>query len=218
MVKIYFLHTVKQTLNRLKALTDAVIPNAEVDHVVDVFIGDEMARTNAVNDSVARRVEKHMVAAEADGFQIFVSACSSIGNLVYAKRRETSLKLLRIDEAMMEEAAKIGGHVLIVGTVVTTVKPSLDLFTEMVVKCHSKCGVSTLVISNEKTFNGFSGVDQLAKMSTVVEGAGRHSDVIVLAQASMEPLAKALSNMSKVPVLCSPESGIQRLRQIVDSF
>ena len=140
--------------------------------------------------------------------------CSSISQLAVTTADEVGIPVLRIDEAMADEAVATGDRIAVLATLPTTLEPTLALIGERADLAGARPTVVSEVIDG--AFAAVSGGDRASHDRLVADAISRvaaDSDVVVLAQASMASAADAAH--VDVPVLTSLRPGIQRLRDIV---
>lgn len=217
MAKVGILHTSFVFVNVdpvLRNLFRELLPDVQVTDFVDSDVLEQVRRDGVVTASTVKRMRHMALAAEAAGVDLILSACSSLGPAVDEARRSVKVPIVKIDDAMAEEAVRIGGRIGILATMPTTVKPSAELVHEHAARLGRK--VETTVRLCEGAFDLLMGGDRPAHDAAVVAGAldlADTCDVIVLAQASMARLAPTLVEKTARPVLASPRMCVEDLRQ-----
>ena len=123
--------------------------------------------------------------------------------------------IVKIDEAMAEEASSIGRRVGVVATVSTTLEPTVRLVKKKAGELGRTVEVTERIA--EGAFDALLSGDG-ARHDEIVKRAistlAEHVDVVVLAQASMARLAPQLGDL-RVPVLSSPRSGVAALKRAI---
>lgn len=180
-------------------------------NILDDTILPDMAMENNV-DYVRQRWITYAKTLADMGADAVLSACSTVGP--FAEEADTILNIpvLRIDDAMAEEAAKIGNNI----TVLATFRPTLKPTTDLIKRKNPNAEIKTILIDEAYTALGNGDRQKhdcliLEKVSEEAENA----DVIVLAQASM---ASALENsgLDTDKILTSPVLGIKKLKKILE--
>lgn len=123
------------------------------------------------------------------------------------------IPVLRIDEAMADEAAAIGGRIAVIATLATTLEPTCALLSERLERAGTSAAVERVLV--EGAFAAVSSGDRAEHdrlVGDAVQEAAARSDVVVLAQASM---ASAAAGDHPVPVLSSPAAGVARARVVL---
>jgi Asp/Glu/hydantoin racemase len=125
--------------------------------------------------------------------------------------------VIRIDEAMAEEAVRIGRRVGVAATLRTTLEPTIELL-----KAKASENGRTIEIVESLSEGAFEAVlsgDVITHDRILAEKLVRdlHDvDVIVLAQASMARVVNELPpGTLRAPVLSSPELAVRRAKEIL---
>ena len=146
--------------------------------------------------------------------------CSSLAPLVYEAKDMVKVPLLRVDEAMADEAVKLGKHVGVIATGYTTLKPTSDLIKARAALQKKEVAVETVLC--EGAFDALRRGDFETHDRTVKDNLndlmGR-VDVVVLAQASIARVVAQIPEQErKVPILSSLRLGVQRLKEKLESL
>ena len=217
--KIAILHTsfvfvtVEQVINDLIA---ELIPDAEVIHFVDSDVLATVVREGRISDESASRMTHLAQAAQAASADIIFSACSSLGPALDVAAKSVTIPVVKIDEAMAQEAVLRSARIGVLATVPTTLGPTSDLILAHAAAEGKKVTVEQALC--EGAFDILMTGDRARHDVMVTEEAmklAQRADLIVLAQASMSRMAGPLQEKTKLPVLASPRMGIQYLARQV---
>jgi Asp/Glu/hydantoin racemase len=146
------------------------------------------------------------------GAVALLNACSSVGEAAGAARPAISIPLIKIDDVMAERAVATGSRIGVVATVKTTLEPTVRLIRAKAAQAGKSIEVTEALAEGafQALLDGKSEVhDEIVKRT--IESLADKVDVIVLAQVSMARLVPSLTGM-KVPVLSSPQSGVEAVR------
>jgi Asp/Glu/hydantoin racemase len=214
---IGILHTTTATVDLFKGLAAEIIPGYSNLHYVDETILPQVAadRGNLIN--VIDRLIRHARCAEDLGADAVLNACSSVGEAVGALRDNVSIPVIRVDEAMAEEAVCRGKLVGVAATVETTLLPTVRLLEEKAAEASREIQIKTALYS--KAFQLLSkgdkdGHDRL--LSAGLQELIENVDVVVLAQASMARVLNAFDSEVETQFLTSPKSGMMRLKEALE--
>lgn len=217
--KIAILHTsfvfvsVEPVINDL---IEELIPDAEVMHFVDSDVLATVVREQGISHNSELRMTRLAQAAEAAGADIIFSACSSLGPALDVAAANVQTPVVKIDEAMAARAAGEGSRIGVLATVATTLGPTSDLIQakadelgrDLVIERRLCEGAFAVLMSGDREKHDSMIVEQAVDLATAV-------DVIVLAQASMNRLARVLHEKTGKTVLASPRMGVDYLAQRV---
>jgi Asp/Glu/hydantoin racemase len=145
--------------------------------------------------------------------------CSSIGPSADGLGDELGIPVLRVDEAMADQAVALGARVGVAATLSTTLEPTAALVRRAAERAGRDVEVTTQLA--EGAFQALRDGQAERHDALVMQALGAlaaRTDVIVLAQASM---ARAMAGAESVesdgrdvPVLTSPRLGVERLAEV----
>lgn len=199
----------------IKPVTDiahAVMPQVRVVNLLDDAILPDIACAGNVG-AVERRVTLLAQCAADANADAIVITCSSISELAPSAAEASRLPVYKIDEAMAEEAVRLGSRIGVLATLATTLDPTCRL-----IESKAKAAGKSITIRKELAGNAF---EQLARgngaahdeiLRTALDELAGTQDVIVLAQASMARLIDARADPFPVPILSSPRLGMEYVR------
>lgn len=214
MTRIAFVHTGAVVIAPVSELAGRLLPGVPtVNYLDDRIVGDlgDLERAG----SVGERLEDLVRAAKAAGADTVMLTCSSISGFAAGLSERVGVPVLRIDEAMADQAVAVGNRIAVIATLPTTLAPTAALIGERA----ALAGASPVIVSEvvEGAFAAVSRGDRIAHdelVGAAIVRLAAEADVVVLAQASMASAAAAVR--VAVPVLTSLEPGIARLRDTLD--
>jgi Asp/Glu/hydantoin racemase len=216
-MKLAILHTTPATVEPLKTLAMEDFPGCEVINFVDDSILPQLARNGGNLDDVEARLIQYARFAEEAGAEVILNACSSVGELVPKMQREVSIPMVRIDEAMAEEAVRRGNRIGVAATLATTLNPTLRLLRAKADAAGAPVELQSRLV--EAAYQKLIAGDKVGHDAVLVEAlrelAGP-ADVVVLAQASMARVLPALPEAEQEKFLSSPRLGMQRVQKVFD--
>lgn len=211
--RIAFLHTSPVHIGTFTELTDRLSPGTRAAHIVDEDLLRQAREQGHEHPDVVHNVQRAVRAAAAAGARVVACTCSTIGGAAESTPIGHGHVALRIDRAMADQAVRLGPKVLVVAALASTLAPTVNLIEDSARRLALPVEASPLWVCDAwPHFEQGRLTQYLAAIRVAVErecgAVGRWADVIVLAQASMAPVAPALSH-SVVPVLSSPELGVR---------
>lgn len=217
MKKVVTIHTSFVSVDYLSSLFRELIPEVQLHNIVDDSLLSEIVANGGVTPNVVQRYCAYSLQAQAIGADLIFNQCSSAGFAADLASKLVNIPILKIDQAMAEEAVLLGNKIVVVATVASTINPSMVLVERAAKASNKSVTVSSYLVDgaldilmkekDQKKHNDFvlSALQQLS-----------HSyDVIVLAQGSMVVLLDELYQIS-VPVLTSPRSGVLSVRKALE--
>jgi Asp/Glu/hydantoin racemase len=211
------LHTTPVTVDPLKELAAKFLPNYNVINFVDDSILPQLAKNGGNVEEVQERLVQYAKYAEQAGADVILNACSSVGEVVAKARTQLSVPIVRIDEAMAEEAMSRGNRVGVIATLPTTLNPTLRLLQDKAEQFGKKVEIKPVLaeeayqrlISGDKEGHDAVLIEALSKLAMEV-------DVVVLAQASMARAVAKLPQEQQGMFLTSPELGMERVKRTME--
>lgn len=218
MKKLAIVHTTPVTIDTLKALASEILPEYDVINFVDDSILPQLKQNNGNVEEVEDRLIHYYQFAEQVGADIILNACSSVGEVVQKGVSHVKIPIVRIDEAMAEEAIKQGKRIGVAATLSTTLRPTMALVMEKASQEEGDYQIESLLVSeayeqliagNRESHDTVLAEALLNFVQTV--------DVVVLAQASMARVVASLPAETQERFLSSPRMGMERVRSVAES-
>jgi aspartate/glutamate racemase len=152
----------------------------------------------------------------SDGADVILNSCSTAGEVADIYSQIVSVPVVKIDEPMLREAARLGANIALIATLSTTLGPSSRAIRRYGqengrdIKCTEyvdQRAWEALVAGDDKRHN-----EILLESIRKLDASG--FDVIVMAQVSMRALLPDLKDV-RTPVLHSFHSGLDLLVETV---
>ena len=211
------IHTSPTLTPVFRALCAAEMSDVDVFHMVDESLIQDTIRAGHLRGVTIRRLLGQIESAEAAGADAVLVTCSSIGPGVALAQSLFDLPVIRIDEAMAEEAVRMGRRIGVAATLRTTLEPTIDLLRSKA--AQSGRTIEIVPSLAEGAFDAVLAGDVATHDEILAEKlvSDLHDvDVIVLAQASMARVVSELpAGTLKVRVLSSPELAVRRAKDIL---
>jgi hypothetical protein len=207
--RVGFLHTAQVHEATFEALSREYLPSVSTVHRVDPA-ALELAREDGATESVRAVVAAHLAELRGAGCEVVLCTCSTLGEVAEDLSGD-GLKVFRIDRPMLRRAVTLGPRVGVLVALTSTVEPTTRVLAEEAADAEADITVEVSVV--EGAWDAFLAGDAEAYHSSIAHAAralaGR-CDVVVLAQASMEPAAALLAGL-ETPVLTSPRSAVEAM-------
>ena len=191
-------------------------PDAEIISSQDPSIIAEVREAGYVTPGAAARLIGMYTEAVRQGADAILNICSSVGEVADAFQpaaRYIGVPVVRIDEEMCREAARMGRRVGVLATLATTLTPTkntvLRTAREMGRHVEVVDGLVDAFQMNQDQFRALL-IDAAKKIADQV-------DVIVLAQGSMAYVEQDIERAVGVPTLSSPRFGAIELKKALQA-
>ena len=209
------LHTAVGNVTLFQGLCRELLPGVDAFQMLDESLLRNTITAGTLTPETTRRVLGHVESAVDAGATAVLVTCSSIGAAAELARNVVPVPVIRVDEAMADQAVKTGPRIGVIATLSTTLEPTADLVRRRADAAGAEISLTTLVCDG--AFAALGRGDTAAHDSAIADGLtklAQESDVIILAQASMARVADTLPDLP-VPVLSSPRSGVESVRDLL---
>jgi len=195
------------------------LPGVCIEFITDSSLLPEIRKAGKPTQSVIQRMTLYAMAAESMGADLILNSCSTVGEVADIYSQVVSVPVIKIDDAMARQAAKLGNNIALIATLPTTLGPSR--------RAIDRYGKAT---GRDIKFTEF--LDQAAWEALAAGDGKRHNeiliesirkldqqgfDAIVMAQVSMRALLPELTDV-KTPVLCSFYTGLDAVVEKVKNL
>jgi Asp/Glu/hydantoin racemase len=215
--RLAFVHTVAGLVPRFRELATELVPGVDTFDIVDETLLRDATTEGRVSLDTARRLFVHLAAAERHGADAILVTCSSIGGVVDAARPFAAVPLMRVDQAMAEQAVERGSKIGVLATLWSTLRPTAVLIERTAAEAGREVEVRDRLCDG--AFEALRSGDTDRHDALVRDGLREligWADVIVLAQASMARVVDTLSDEERrTPILSSPRLGMERMRDVL---
>ena len=215
--RLALVHTVAGLVPTFRDLAAELMPDVETVDIVDETLLRDATTERRVSLDTARRLFAHLAAVERHGADAILVTCSSMGGAVDAARPFAGVPLLRVDQAMAEQAVQRGRRIGVLATLWSTLQPTAVLIRRTATEAGSNVEVRERLCDGafEALRAGDTGRHDELVRDGLRELLGR-AEVIVLAQASMARVVDTLDDDERrVPILSSPRMGMERMRDLL---
>lgn len=210
------IHTTPVTVASLKELATRYLPDYKVINFVDDSILPQLLESGGKIEEVEGRLVQYAVYAEQAGADVILNACSSVGEVVAKMKERVKVPVVRIDEAMAEEAIRRGTRIAVVATISTTLHPTRKLLETKAAELGKQIYLHPVLV--EEAYRRLQAGDADGHDQVLAEKLSKLSkemDAVVLAQASMARAAAKLPSAEQEKCLTSPELGMKRVFDVM---
>lgn len=208
-----FLHTAQVHVATFETLALALMPSAQTVHRVDPG-ALELATLEGRGEQVHAVVASHIAELREAGCEIILCTCSTLGEVAEGLS-EDGVEVIRIDRPMLRRAVALGPRIGVIAALASTVGPTARVLAEEAAGADISVEVSVVEGAWDAFLRG-DAEDYGSRVARAARALATQSDVVVLAQASMEPAAALLTGLA-IPVLTSPRSAMEALAAVVPS-
>jgi Asp/Glu/hydantoin racemase len=210
-MRIALIHALKHSIAPIEASFARAWPDARLMNLLDDSLSADLARDGRLTEAMTARFLSLGRYAAGTGADAILFTCSAFGPCIEAVAREHGpMPVLKPNEAMIEQATAKGRKIGLLATFAPTLASMPGEFPhrfEIVPKLAA--GALAALDRGER-----------AEHDRLVAEASRElrdCDLIALAQYSMAPAAALVAEASGRPVLSTPDSAVQKLKELLSA-
>jgi hypothetical protein len=188
-----------------------------VRHVVREDLLAAAVGAGGITHAIRAGVEGELGDMATDGARVIVCTCSTLGAVAETAAVPGGVTVMRIDRPMAEKAVALGSRILVAAALSSTFSSTVELLRQAGMRAQRR--IETTEVLCEGAWPLFEAGDldgYAAAIARTLRSAARPGDVIVLAQASMAPAGKLVSDLG-VSVLTSPRLGVEAVMALYRS-
>ncbi len=193
------------------------MPETAVFHMVDESLIKDTIREGRLRRVTIRRLLSMIESAQLSGADAVLVTCSSIGAGVVFGQQLFDIPVIRVDEAMAAAAVRMGRRIGVMATLQTTLEPTTALVLEKA--CEAGIAIEIVESLCDGAFDAVLAGDAITHdriLSHALKHEMKSVDVVILAQASMARVVKAMPQGTlTMPVLSSPELAVMQARDVM---
>jgi Asp/Glu/hydantoin racemase len=211
------IHTSPTLTPLFTSLCAKYMPETTIFHMVDESLIADTIREGRLRRVTMRRLLAMIESAETAGADAVMVTCSSIGPGVSLAQRLFDMPVIRVDEAMAEAAVRMGRRIGVMATLHTTLEPTIALLREKAAEAGIEIEIVDWLCDGafEAVLAGDTAMHDRI-LSDALRNEMQGVDVVILAQASMARVVKAMPDGTlSVPVLSSPELAVKSARAVL---
>ncbi len=217
MKRIAAIYTGAALLAPLSALLKEELPEYKVINILDDALIGEVNAAGCITTDVRKRLLAYYQTVSNCGVDLILNTCSSIGEVVYEAQPFVDTPIVRIDDAMAQEAVSKYSHIGVIATLPSTLGPTMRLLERWSNATGRKVQIENGLA--EGAFAALSNGNPLLHDQLILEKGKELAgccDAIVLAQGSMARMEQQLADTLGIAVLSSPKRGIAMVRSMLE--
>jgi aspartate/glutamate racemase len=213
--RIALIHATPVAMQPVKDAFQRGWREVETVNLLDDTLSVDLARAGSLNQAMQRRIASLAAYATDMGVAGILFTCSAFGEAIDVVAREASMPVLKPNEAMFEEALRIGKTVGLLATFQPSI-PSLEQeFMAMAATQDKDVKLESVWVPDAMEALTTGEAERHNRL--IAEAAPRlaHCNVVMLAQFSMAQALPAVQKVIHSPVLTSPDSAVAKLKAVL---
>jgi Asp/Glu/hydantoin racemase len=215
--RLVLIHTISPLVEVFNKLAGELLPGIGLTHIVDEPLLQRIRQRGHLAPEDLARLRSHVAIAQEVGADVVLLTCSAVSPYVDDVRPEVDVPVLKIDEAMIEEAVARGRRIGVVATNETTLGPTRELLESEAEAADREIETELMLVQHAlaAVLSGDGATHDSLVKDAVLDLSGR-VDVVVLAQASMARVLDVIPACERpVPILSSPHLALQRAGELL---
>ena len=208
-MRIALIHALRHSPPPIAAAFRELWPQASLMNLLDDSLSADLARTGRLTPEMTERFLTLSRYAKNTGADAILFTCSAFGTCIEAVARDLApLPVLKPNEAMIEEAARLGKRIGLLATFPGTLTSMAGEFPKDVTVIP-KLAEGALAALDRGDSEQHDGRAARAALDLA------DCDVIALAQFSLARAAPRVALATRLPVLTTPHSAVKKLRRLL---
>jgi Asp/Glu/hydantoin racemase len=208
-MRIALIHALQHSLPPIAASFAKLWPEVELMHLLDDSLSADLEREGGLTRGMTERFLKLGRYATGTGADAILFTCSAFGPCIEAvARAERPTPVLKPNEAMIEQAVAKGSRIGLLSTFPPTLATMPREFPDSVQVVPKLADGARAALDGGNTGEHDRLIAEAAKSL-------RDCDVIALSQFSMARAAPQVAQVSGRPVLTTPDSAVEKLRDML---
>jgi len=210
MTRITLVHAMRHSQKPVEAAFVECWPEAQRTNLLDDSLATDLSASGAIGGQMIDRFLRLGRYAASLNSDAILFTCSAFRLCIEAVRADVAPLTVRgPSDAMIAEAAVIGGRLALVATFAPTL-------ATMPAEFPSNIQVEPIYVAQALSCLNAGNVEEHDRL--VVEALrGRRFDAVALAQYSLSRAAPAVSAVVNVPVLTAPAAAVRELRRALQA-
>lgn len=208
-MRIALIHALRHSPPPIEAAFARLWPEARLMNLLDDSLSADLACDGAITAAMTGRFLSLARYAKATGADGILFTCSAFGPCIETVQRELSpLPVLKPNEAMIEEAAEIGGRIGLLASFAPTLASMPPEFP------------AALTVVPKLAEGALAALDRgdgdaHDRLAAAAAGDLASCDLIALAQFSLARAAPAVAAATAKKVLTTPDSAVRKLKRLL---
>lgn len=207
-MRITLIHALRPSIDPIQEAFARLWPEAELQNLVDDSLSRDLAHAGRLDDAMIQRFLTIGRYARDTGADAILFSCSAFGPAIDAVAKDLApMPVRKPNQAMIEQAARIGGRIAIV----SSFQPTLDS-----IPAEFPSGTQLVPIFVEGALSALATGDTATHDHLVAQACrNQPCDAIALTQFSIARAAAAVHAATGKPVLTTPDAAVTELRAAI---
>ncbi len=212
--RIALVHALRASMAPIEAAFAEVWPGAALQHLLDDALPRDLERAGRVDAAIEERFVQLARYAAGAGADAVLFTCSAFGGAIEAARAAVAVPVMKPNEAMLDEAVRSDGDVVLLATFAPTLASMVPEAEAAAAAAGRRLRVRPIFVAEALAALSSGAVE--AHDALIADAAAEHAcgaGAVALAQFSMARAAPLVRRRVDAPVLTTPASAVAGLRR-----
>jgi len=215
MTRIALIHAVQAAMQPVEDAFKAQWPETRRTNLLDDSLAVDREQAGRLTPEVSERIVSLARYAVASGADAVLFTCSAFGEAIEAAAANLPAPVLKPNEAMFDDALKIGGNIGMLATFAPAVASMSEEFTDMARMRGSSASLETRVVPGARDALVAGELEKHDSLIAAAASGFADCNAIMLAHFSMATAAQRTQHNTTRPILTAPNSAVLKLRSIL---
>lgn len=213
--RIALIHATRVAMEPIESAAKTVWPEAQIFSILEEALSADRASDRVPIAQINDRIVALARYAEKLDPKGILYTCSAFGEGIESAARTSHLPVLKPNEAMFEQAFGFGQNIAMIYTFSPSLAGMEQEFKDEVAKRNANSTINSVLAKGAR--EALAAGDITTHNQIIAETAKqiKRADAIMLAHFSTATAADATRQVTSTPVLTSPESAIEKMKQLV---
>ena len=211
-MRIVLIHAIPAAVGPIQAAFAEAWPKPDLVNLLDDSLSRDRALGPDLTDSMYARFDALGGYAVSIGAAAILFTCSAFGPAIERVAGSVKIPVLKPNEAMFDEAIRIGGRIGMLATFEPSIASMAAEFKEQAAGAGSSAKLQSAMVPGAMA--ALQAGDRERHDALIGEAVASLGDcsAVMLAQFSMAPAAPVVRRRSSAPVLTSPAAAVAALK------
>ncbi|WP_449432078.1 aspartate/glutamate racemase family protein [Pseudomonas putida] len=215
--RVFLIHATPVAIAPINEAFARLWPDAELCNLLEDSLSRDLRSAGSVTEALKYRFLELAQYARGAGADGILFTCSAFGEAIDACKTALDIPVLKPNEAMLEEALDRGDRVALLATF----PPAIDSMAQELMAAASARG-REVMLQNAVCSPAIEALHQgdAAKHDQLISeliAPLADVDVICFAQFSMTSAAPGCAELTKTPILTTPDSAVLKMKRLLNA-
>lgn len=211
--RIVLIHAVSVAMAPIEEAFRTLWPEAERVNLLDDSLSPDRERAGALTPALFERFEALAAYARTIGARGILFTCSAFGEAIEAVARNSDVPVLKPNQAMFEEALRLGDRIGMLATFAPSVASMESEFRDLVARSGRAAALDSRAVDGAMAALKSGDAEEHDRLLAGAAAGLAGYDAVMLAHFSTSRAEGAVGARLDCPVLTAPGSAVLKLKR-----